>query len=235
MERGTIRRSSMERGHVESFFWEDNTMPSRRRLAMVAMVASLCAPFAMLRAQTCNATTPSNAPTCNTTLNAQATVAHLLQLTVNGGAQTTLASPVVTTYDSSAAATSANEYPVGATGPQVTVKANRGWQLTIKASSGYWTFAPDATYQQCRPGGGTYSACTGSSNATAGKLSTDLAWSLNANTAFSGLTTTAATIASNATGSSGGPYTIYYRVKWLYASDVPGTYTLPVVFTITGQ
>jgi hypothetical protein len=188
----------------------------------------------MLHAQSCNATTPSNAPTCNTTLNAQATVAHLLQLTVNGGAQTTLASPVVTTYDSSAAASTANEFPVGATGPAVTVKANRGWQLTIKASAAQWTFAPDGTYNLCRPGGGTYPTCTGSSGA-AGKAAADLAWSLNASTAFAGLTTTGATIASNSTGSSGGPYTVYYRVKWLYASDVPGTYTLPVVFTITGQ
>jgi hypothetical protein len=210
-------------------------MQSRRRLALVATIVSIGSLPSMLRAQTCNATTPSNAPTCNTTLNAQATVAHLLQLTVNGGAQTTLASPVVTTYDSSAAASSANEYPVGATGPAVTVKANRGWQLTIKASASYWTFAPDASYNLCRPGGGTAPTCTGSSNATAGKASADLAWSLNANTAFAGLTTTGATIASNATGSSGGPHTVYYRVKWLYASDVPGTYTLPVVFTITGQ
>jgi len=184
---------------------------------------------------TCNATTPSAAPTCNLTLNATTTVAHLLQLTLSTSTPTALASPVVTTYDSSAAAGSANEYPVGATGPAVTVKANRGWTLTISSSTNFWSFAADATYQKCRPGGGTYPICTGSSNATAGKASSDLVWSTNATTGFAILSTSVAQISNNANGSSAGPFTIYYRVKWNYATDVPGTYTLPVVFTITGQ
>src|SRR5450759_2005123 len=102
-------------------------MPGRRWLALsTAAVGVLCLPGALLCAQTCNATTPTGAPTCNQALNAVASVAHLLQLTVTGGAQTSLASPGVTTYDSSAAAAAVNQYPVGATGPVVSVKANRG-------------------------------------------------------------------------------------------------------------
>jgi hypothetical protein len=182
---------------------------------------------------TCSATLPSGAPTCGVTLNATVNVAHLLQLTVSGGAQTTLASPVVTTYDSSATAASVNEYPVGATGPLLTVKANRGWQLTIKAQNAYFTFAKDATYALCRPGDAT-GTCTGSSSSPLGKQAGDLAWSLNAATSFAGVGTTAATVSSSAAGSSAS-YTIYFRAKWLYATDVPGTYTLPVIYTITGQ
>ena len=184
-------------------------------------------------AQTCQATAPSGAPTCNTVLNASATVAHLLQLTVTGGAQTTLAPPVVTSYDSSAAAGSPDAYPVGATGPVLTVKANRGWQLNIKAQNAYFTFTKDATYGLCRPGDAT-GTCTASSSAPLGKIAADLAWSLNAATSFAGLTTTSATVSSNATGSSA-TNTIYFRTKWLYASDVPGTYVLPVVYTVVGQ
>ena len=213
------------------------TARSRLARTRLGVIALALLGVAMLpqrgAAQTCTATTPSGAPTCNTTLNAQATVAHLLQLTVTGGTQTTLASPVATTYDSSAAAASANEYPIGATGPVLTVKANRGWQLTIKAQNGYFTFTKDATYGLCRPGDAT-GTCTSSSSSPLGKVSNDLVWSLNATTAFAGLTTTAAAVASNTTGSSAS-YTIYFRTKWLYASDVPGTYVLPVVYTVTGQ
>jgi hypothetical protein len=200
----------------------------------IAAVGAMSLSGAPLSAQSCNATLPSGAPTCNVTLNAQATVAHLLELTVSGGAQTMLTSPVVTTYDSSAAATVANEYPVGATGPAVTVKGNRGWQLTIKAQNGFWTFAPDATYQLCRPGGGTYSTCSGSSSAPNGKVAADLVWSPNPSAGFAAISTSETSIASNSNGSSTS-LTIYYRVKWLYATDVPGTYTLPIVFTVTGQ
>jgi len=200
----------------------------------LALIGMLAFPSAALHAQTqCTASAPTSAPTCPLTVAATVTVAHLLQLNVSG-TQTNLAPPVVTTYDSSAAAANANGYPVGATGPTVTVKANRGWKLTVSSQNDYWSFTPDATYQQCRPGGGTYSSCTGSSSSVAGKASSDLAWSLNANTAFAGLTSTPALLSSNATGSSAS-YTLYYRVRWAYASDVPGTYTLNVVFTVTGQ
>lgn len=202
----------------------------------IALLGGLLLPAAALHAQTCNASTPTNAPTCNVSLNAVATVQHLLQLTVAGGAQTNLASPLATTYDSSAAAGSSPAlYPVGANpGPTVTVKANRGWQLTVSAGAANWTFTPDATYQMCRPLGGSYPSCTGSSTGTAGKISTDLAWSIDPDNAFAGLSTAASTIVSNSTGSTA-TFTLYYRVKWLYASDVPGKYSLPVVFTVTGQ
>jgi len=211
--------------------------PSRRWLDTgIALIGIVVFPSAALHAQTCNATTPTAAPTCNVSLNAVATVSHLLQLTVTGGSQTNLASPLATTYDSSAAAGSTpGLYPVGANpGPTVVVKANRGWQLTISAGASNWTFTPDATYHLCRPLGGSYPTCTGSSNSTAGELSTDLAWSIDPVNAFAGLSTTASTIVSNSTGSTA-TFTLYYRVKWLYASDVPGTYTVPVVFTVTGQ
>lgn len=206
---------------------------SRGARYMAAALLALVAIATRADAQTCNATAPTGAPTCNVTLNAAATVTHILQLTVTGGAQTTLATPLTTTYDSSATAATANEYPVGATGPTLTVKANRGWGLTVKAQNAYFTFTKDATYGLCRPGDAT-STCTNSSSSPLGKVSNDLAWSLNASTAFSGLSTSATTVSSNATGSSA-TYTIYFRTKWLYASDVPGTYVLPVVYTVTGQ
>jgi hypothetical protein len=201
---------------------------------VLASASLLLAPASRAGAQTtCSATTPAAAPTCNLTLNATASVGHLLQLTVNGGAQTTLASPVVTTYDSSAAAAGPNEYPIGATGPVLTVKANRGWQLTIKAQNPTFTFAKDATFGLCRPGDAT-GTCTNSSTTPLGKPAGELVWSSNATSAFASITTAGLPVASAAAGSSAS-YTIYFRAKWAYATDVPGTYTLPVVYTVTGQ
>jgi hypothetical protein len=183
---------------------------------------------------TCNATAPTNAPTCNITLNATVAVAQVLQLTLSTSTPTALAVPLVSTYDSSAAAGSPAAYPVGAVGPTVSVKANRGWNLTISSSSSTWTFAPDATNQLCRVGGGTYPTCTGSST-TVGKAVGDLAFATGSMTgSFFSLSTSTASLGSNGSGVSIS-YSIFYRVKWLYASDVPGTYTLPVVFTLTGQ
>ena len=205
------------------------------RSVLPILTALLLAPVAAVAGAqtTCTATTPAGAPTCSTTLNAQVAVAHLLQLTVNGGAQTTLAPPVATTYDSSAAAVSSDQYPVAGTGPVLTVKANRGWQLTVKAQNPYFTFTKDATFGLCRPGDAT-GTCTSSSSAPLGKIASDLLWSLNATSAFAGMSTTGAVISSNATGSSA-TYTVFFRAKWVYASDVPGTYVLPVVYTVTGQ
>jgi hypothetical protein len=208
-------------------------MKTVRHAVAALLIAAAVGRADSLGAQTtCNATLPAGAPTCSTTLNAQVAVAHLLQLTVNGGAQTALAPPVVTSYDSSAAAVTPDQYPVGATGPVLTVKANRGWQLSIKANLPQFVFTKDGTYNLCRPGDGA-GACPLSST-TLGKAAADLAWSTNAATAFAGLTTSAATISSNTAGSSA-QYTIYFRTKWLYATDVPGTYVLPVVYTVTGQ
>lgn len=204
------------------------------RLLIPALVLLALAPVGTTAAAqtTCTATAPSANPTCSTTLNAQVTVAHLLQLTVSTSTPTVLAPPVATSYDSSAAAATPDQYPVGATGPVLTVKANRGWQLTVKANTAQFTFTKDATYGLCRPGDGN-TTCPLSST-TLGKSAADLAWSTNATSAFAGLSTTAASISSNAAGSSA-QYTIYFRTKWLYATDVPGTYVLPVVYTVTGQ
>jgi hypothetical protein len=204
------------------------------RLVVPALLLLAVEPVRQLAAAqtTCNATAPNASPTCSTTLNAQVAVAHLLQLTVSTSTPTALAPPVATSYDSSAAAATPDQYPVGATGPVLTIKANRGWQLTIKANTPQFTFTKDAAYGLCRPGDGV-GACPLSSTSL-GKAAADLAWSTNATSAFAGLTTTASAISSNATGSSAS-YTIYFRTKWLYASDVPGTYVLPVVYTVTGQ
>jgi hypothetical protein len=45
------------------------------------------------------------------------------------------------------------------------------------------------------------------------------------------MSTTAATIASSATGTAGSNTTVNYRIIWSYTTDTPGTYTIPVIFT----
>lgn len=192
-------------------------MRSRRWLALLPIgMLAVAAPRAAAQLS-CQATAPAGAPTCNVALTTSAIVPHLLQLSTDASA-TTLAQPGVAQYDSTNVAGSGDQQPWGANGPVVTIKANRPWALTISAQSATWSHTPDA-YNVTR---------------AVNKAAGDLFWSTNTATGFNPLSTTGATVASNLTGSTNN-YSIYYRVAWRYTSDVPGTYTLNVVYTVTGN
>lgn len=92
-----------------------------------------------------------------------------------------------------------------------TVKANRGYTLNIRAGAGTWS-------------GGSGS-----------KVAGDLRWRTGGAAPGTAMTTSDAVVGTSGSGTTaaGTNYAITYNIAWSYASDTPGTYTLPVVFTAT--
>lgn len=94
------------------------------------------------------------------------------------------------------------------------VKANRGYTLNIRGGAALWT---------------------GSGGASATKSVGDLRWRTGGAAPGAAMTTSDAAVATTVAGTTGlgTDYAITYNIAWSYASDTPGTYTLPVVFTAT--
>lgn len=149
-----------------------------------------------------------NAGSCNTTNTASVSVNALVKLGM-GSATTTLTSPT------------ADQVEVGATiadaGPSFTIKANRSWTLNIKTTNAAsWTYVGSL--------GGN-------------KPVSDLTWSNAAAGTFVGISTTDAVFLSGASASNGAPAQAFFRTVWAAGftqpSNAPGTYSLPVVFTLS--
>ena len=97
-------------------------------------------------------------------------------------------------------------------GPTATVKSNRPWNLTIASQAATWT---------------------GTNGGRANKGAADLQWKVGAGSLAS-LNTGATNVfgaSQNATGSASSAFS--YRTVWSYAADVPGDYSLVVVYTLT--
>lgn len=89
----------------------------------------------------------------------------------------------------------------------LSVRSNSGWTATIRATSPTWTATPPSAWQS--------------------KPASDLQWGLSSSGPFTDVTTTAASIQSGvATGNATIP--LHLRVRWAYASDAPGNYSLPI-------
>ncbi len=96
-------------------------------------------------------------------------------------------------------------------GPTATVKSNRPWNLTIAALTASWV---------------------GSNGGRATKGAADLQFK-TASTSYASLNQTAANILAATQGASGnGSVAMQYRTVWSYAADVPGDYTLVVVYSL---
>lgn len=151
-----------------------------------------------------------NAGTCNTTNTASVTVGTLVKLGMSS-ATTSLTAPT------------ADQVAVGANidndGPTFSIKANKSWSLKIKAQpavAGFWDYSG--------PNGGQ-------------KPIGDLAWATSSGGSYNAITASDATFASGASASNGTAAQAFFRVSWLNdfssASNAPGTYSLPIVFTLT--
>lgn len=191
-------------------------MKSRRWLSSLSLIVLPVLPAPAAAQLSCDATNPPAAPTCDVALTASASVTTLMRLSTNVSALP-FTSPTIVEYDLTASAPGNDGLPGPYTGPVVTVKSNRPWTLSVKAQGSYWSLTP-----------------SGPARPDAGKPAEDLLWSLNTATGFVPLTTTAATVASSATGSTA-THAVHHRVKWFYAVDVPGDYALTVVYTLTAN
>ena len=149
-----------------------------------------------------------NAGSCNTTNTASVSVNALVKLGM-GSAATALTSPT------------ADQVEVGANiadaGPSFTVKANRSWSLNIKTTNASnWTYV-------------------GSNGGT--KPVSDLTWSNAVAGSYVGISTTDALLTSGAGATNGAAAQVFFKTVWAAGftqpSNAPGTYSLPVVFTLS--
>lgn len=155
-----------------------------------------------------NAQCSGNAGSCNTTNTASVTVGALVKLGMSSAA-TSLTNP--TADDVDAGNVIAND------GPSFTIKANRSWTLKIKSQNATnWTYA-------------------GSNSGV--KPISDLSWSTSAGGSFAAITNSDAAFASGASSTNGAAAQAFFKTSWLSdftsASNAPGTYSLPIVFTLT--
>jgi hypothetical protein len=162
-------------------------------------------------------------------LQASDTVAYEKTWTANGNAAGTTGSAVTTsTALQSAAATDS-----------VVVRANRPYKLSIEATTDVFSFDKDAGYGVCRASGVATAGC-GLVETVAGKPVSDLYWSQD-NTAFAPVKGTTAAALSPVlikdSPTEGGRFgaQIWFKSAWYYATDIPGTYTATVRYTVTGQ
>ena len=157
-----------------------------------------------------NAQCSGNAGTCNTTNTASVTVGALVKLGMTSSA-TALTSPTADQVDAGAAIDNA--------GPSFTIKANRSWTLNVKASpaiAGFWDYA--------------------GSNAGLKPIS-DLSWATSSGGTYSAITASDAIFTNGLTATNGAAAQAFFRTSWTNdftsASNAPGTYSLPIVFTLT--
>ena len=155
-----------------------------------------------------NAQCSGNAGSCNTTNTASVSVNALVKLGMSGTA-TSLTSPTADQIEAGAVIADA--------GPSFTVKANRSWTLNIKTTNQtIWTYA------------GAFAGT---------KPISDLTWSNAAAGTFSNMGTSDAVFLSGASATNGFAAQAFFRTVWaagfVQPSNVPGTYSLPVVFTLS--
>jgi hypothetical protein len=149
-----------------------------------------------------------NAGTCNTTNTASVTVGALVKLGMTSTA-TALTNPTADDVDAG------NVIPNA--GPSFTIKANRSWTLKIKSqNAANWTYV--GSDAGVKPIG-------------------DLAWSTAVGGTFAAITAADATFTSGASSTNGAAAQAFFRTSWTSdftsASNAPGTYSLPIVFTLT--
>jgi|ERR1700730_4837648 len=149
-----------------------------------------------------------NLGTCNTTNTASVTVGALVKLGMTT-TTTALTNPTADDVDLG--------HVLADAGPSFTIKANRSWTLKIKSqNAANWSYV--------------------GSDAGVKPIS-DLAWSTASGGTFAAITAADATFTSGAASTNGTAAQAFFRTSWTSdftsASNAPGTYSLPIVFTLT--
>lgn len=173
------------------------------RILLAAMVLGTA-----IGASQANAQCSGNLGTCTTTNTASVSVGALVKL---GMTTTTTALTNPTADDIAAGAVIADA------GPQFNIKANRSWTLKIKSGVGpNWTYV--GGFSGAKPIG-------------------DLAWSTAVGGTFVAITTTDASFTFGAGANNGFAAQAFFQTTWnndfTNASNAPGAYSLPIVFTLT--
>ena len=151
--------------------------------------------------------TASGAPAnCGLPGSVSMTAGRVVRLQLSAGS-TTLTAPTPADFDAGFNAT---------TGPTLTVSANAGWTLHLRASSGLWAATNTS------PG----------APARTNKPAADLKWSTASNGAFAALTTSDVTLVTGSATASNST-TLFFQTLYDWTLDTPGNYSLSVVLTLT--
>jgi hypothetical protein len=145
---------------------------------------------------------------CNATNTASVAVGALVKLDMSS-ATTSLTAPDADDIAAGAALDDA--------GPTFTIKANRSWSLKIKSGNATnWTYV--GSNSGVKPIG-------------------DLAWATSAGGTYTPITGNDVTFASGAGATNSGAASSFFRTTWSNdfssASNAEGTYSLPIVFTLS--
>jgi len=171
--------------------------------AVVSAVAAAVLGTAGVAAQT----TCTGIGTCNLPVNASVTVPALVSLSTGSGA-VTLTAPTVDDL--------VTGHVTESTPLEFTVRSNRSWRLQVHTTAAAnWSYV------------GTDAGV---------KPISDLQWSTDPSGSFTAITGTAADVVTAQPRTDGATQEIYFRT--LYSNDftdarnAPGTYTIPLVFTL---
>jgi len=177
-----------------------------RKLALAGAAACAVAMSAQVAAaQSCSITsTAAGTLSCTVVSTHSFTMPSLLQLTMSGFTSGT--------NMTLAAPTAMSDYStptiqMPTTGPSYQVAANRNYKVQISANAA--SFA------------GPYAKPAG-----------DLAWSTSAVGTFTPLTTTPADISTGTPTTLSAAVGVFYKTTYNFATDVPGSYSLGVTFTL---
>jgi hypothetical protein len=180
---------------------------NRTKLALAAGALALVASTQLNAQNTCNTdgTAQAAAATniCTVTHTASATVNDVMRLTLSTGT-TDLGTPLEADYTAGFK---------NATGPTATVKSNRSWKVTVVGNASNFSYTGNLTNPN--------------------KPASDLLWGTTAGTYGSNMGTSAQ-LASGTTGTAGATpqAQIFFQTKYNWATDVPGSYSLVVNFTL---
>jgi hypothetical protein len=175
------------------------------RLLLAAMVLGTAAAASQANAQCSSVGAAGN---CSTTNTAQVVIPSLVKLGM-GATTTSLTAPSADAVDAGT--------PIDDAGPALSIKSNRSWTLNLKSGRAqYWDF-----------NGGLGTA----------KSISDLTWSATNGSGYVALSATDALLGSGASATATGTASVYFRTLYTgglaAASNAPGTYTLPIVFTLS--
>ena len=173
------------------------------RFVLAAMVLGTALVSSQATAQGC-----IGVGSCNATNTASVSVGALVKLEMSS-ATTSLTAPTADNIDAGAVLQNA--------GPTFTIKANRSWTLKIKSGNATnWTYV--GSNSGVKPIG-------------------DLAWATAAGGTYTPITSSDATFASGASATNSGAAAAFFRTTWSNdfssASNAEGTYSLPIVFTLS--
>lgn len=99
------------------------------------------------------------------------------------------------------------------TGPTLTMRSNTSWSISIRTTQSLWTASPPPA----RPN----------------KPAADLQWATASGGPFTDFTLTNATLATGATATAGTLIPLFFRVRYAWLLDTPGSYSIPVQLTVT--